>query len=88
MLEIRYTAQFKRDLKSFAHNRVIRGELAFIVSKLITNQSLPRKYKVHKLIGSYIRMYECHIKPDVLLIFDLQPNELVLVRIGSHSELF
>jgi mRNA interferase YafQ len=51
---------------------------------------LPRQYQPHKLAGNYKGFYECHIKPDWLLIWR-QDNEnkiIELVRTGTHSDLF
>jgi len=57
---------------------------------LISAKKLPEKYRDHFLIGGYSGMRECHVKPDVLLIYwiDVENNKLVLERLGSHSELF
>jgi len=40
------------------------------------------------LFGNYKKYMECHLKPDVLLIFRIIRTELYLYRIGSHSNLF
>lgn len=47
-----------------------------------------KKYRDHALIGNWQDCRECRIKPDWLLIYQLKENELVLVRTGSHSDLF
>ena len=49
---------------------------------------LIEKYKDHQLIGKMKDFRECHIKPDLLLIYMIEDNTLKLVDIGSHSELF
>lgn len=54
-------------------------------------EGVPEKMRAHKLIGNYKGMWECHIKPDLLLIWEQEDdpiNEISLVRIGSHSDLF
>ena len=61
-----------------------------IIWQLANNEELASKYKDHALIGSYKGFRECHIKPDLLLIYKKQ-NEILLltcVEVGSHSELF
>ena len=55
---------------------------------LLLRIKLPEKYKDHDLLGSYIDYRECHVKPDVLLIYKADEQLLYLYRIGSHSELF
>ena len=49
---------------------------------------LDEKYRDHALVGNWQDCRECHIKPDWLLIYQLKENELILVRTGSHSDLF
>ncbi|MGC4129045.1 MAG: type II toxin-antitoxin system YafQ family toxin [Bergeyella sp.] len=52
--------------------------------------TLPAKYKPHKLSGNYAGCWECHIKPDWLLIWKQNDNELILLLMdtGTHSDLF
>ena len=61
-----------------------------IINKLLNDEILESKYKDHKLIGKYAGFRECHIKPDLLLIYKKENNALILVciAIGSHSDLF
>ena len=61
-----------------------------IINKLLNNEILESKYKDHKLIGKYAGFRECHIKPDLLLIYKKENNALILVCIAivSHSDLF
>ncbi|WP_299668565.1 type II toxin-antitoxin system mRNA interferase toxin, RelE/StbE family [uncultured Polaribacter sp.] len=51
---------------------------------------IPKNMKPHKLSGVYKDNWECHIKPDLLIIwFQIEsPNSIKLIRIGSHSDLF
>ncbi len=52
--------------------------------------TLPAQYRPHKLVGKYANMWECHIQPDWLLVWEQHDDELVLVLIdtGTHSDLF
>jgi mRNA interferase YafQ len=59
-----------------------------VVYKLLNGIELDYKYKDHQLKGSLKEFRECHIKPDLLLIYSIEHNILELVNIGSHSELF
>ena len=61
-----------------------------VLIKLVNNEPLEEKYKDHKLIGNYLDCKECHIKPDLLLIYRIENQilELSLIRVGKHSELF
>lgn len=60
-----------------------------IVEKLANEQQLEIKYKDHALKGKYKGCRECHLKPDLLLIYKIEKNELILkcLDIGSHSSL-
>ena len=61
-----------------------------VVSKLANDENLEPKYRDHALKGEYIGFRECHLKPDLLLIYQKQDDVLILycLDIGSHSELF
>jgi mRNA interferase YafQ len=65
-------------------------ELAYIdvAYNLLCDNRLVEKYKDHQLIGNMKDFRECHIKPDLLLIYTVEDDTLKLVDIGSHSELF
>lgn len=67
-----------------------KKEIDFVVGILAKAQKLPTKYRDHALLGEYFGCRECHIKPDLLLIYEIKNDILVLVLIdiGSHSELF
>ena len=51
---------------------------------------LPERYHDHALVGTYADFRECHIKPDWLLVYskDEEELELFLFRTGTHSDLF
>ena len=55
---------------------------------LVKDGILDEKYKNNALIGNYVDHLECHVQPDLLLIYKNTPDELTLIRLGSHSELF
>ena len=65
-------------------------ELAYIdvAYNLLCANKLVEKYKDHQLVGQMKDFRECHIKPDLLLIYMIEDETLKLVDIGSHSELF
>ena len=88
MLEIEYSKSFKKAFKKLNENE--KKLTKNIIWQLANNEELASKYKDHALIGGYKGFRECHIKPDLLLIYKKQ-NEILLltcVEIGSHSELF
>lgn len=85
---IRRTTQFKKDYKKMMSQGKNMDELKGVIGRLMAGESLATKYKDHSLSGDYNDCRECHIKPDWLLIYQIEGDELVLVRTGSHSELF
>lgn len=90
MLSIKYVTRFKKDIKRYQHQISILRELNEVLKLLLAQQVLPQKYRDHALIGGYLGMRECHIRPDILLIYwiDEVNKKLVVERLGSHSELF
>ena len=89
MKELRYTRQFKKDLKRFLNQPKKLEELKIVLDMLRNEITSPEKYRQHPLKGEYSGCLECHIEGDFLLIwYDEESNTLALFRLGSHSELF
>ena len=89
MKELRYTRQFKKDLKRFLNQSKKLEELKIVLDMLRNETILPEKYRLHPLKGEYSGCLECHIEGDFLLIwYDEASDILALFRLGSHSELF
>lgn len=67
-----------------------RARVDEVVMKLENDEVLEKKYKDHKLQSEYAGFRECHIKPDLLLIYEKFEQILILnlARVGSHSQLF
>lgn len=90
MLKIVRTNRFKKDIKIAIKRKLNLNELDYVISKLANQETLEEKYKDHALSGDYKDFRECHIKPDWLLIYciDDEELELFLFRTGSHTDLF
>ncbi len=87
------TNQFKKDVKLIKKRSVKNAELlsAFLIELEKEGAiGIDKKYLPHKLSGNYKDNWEAHIKPDLLIIwFEItSANEIILIRIGSHSDLF
>lgn len=92
MYQLDYTTKFKKDLKKIKRNTK-DFDAAVNVLKILSvdgAEGIPKKMKPHKLKGNYQDNWECHIKPDLLIIWIQieSPNIIKLIRIGSHSDLF
>ncbi len=88
MRRIHRTSQFKKDIKRIVKRRKKFGKLKEVIAKLVADVPLDAKYRDHNLVGQYKGTRECHIESDWLLIYETTENELVLVRTGTHSDLF
>ena len=82
------TNQFKRSYKKL--KLTDDEDLAYIgiVYHLLNGLALDKKYKDHQLKNNLKDFRECHIKPDLLLIYKIDEDVLKLTDIGSHSQLF
>ena len=85
-----FTTQFKKDKKKKKKQGKDTDKIFEVVEKLANDEVLEAKYKDHCLTGDYKDCRECHIEPDWLLIYKKYESELILmlVRTGSHSDLF
>ena len=88
--KVKYSSKFQKDLKRIQKRGLNLASLTEILKKLVQGEKLPPKYKDHSLTGNFAGCRECHMKPNWLLIYeiDLDSNFLYLVRTGSHSDLF
>ncbi|WP_341752161.1 type II toxin-antitoxin system YafQ family toxin [Candidatus Tisiphia endosymbiont of Piscicola geometra] len=91
MRAIKRTIQFKRDYKREKrkrHGLTLDNDLLKVIELLAMNARLPERMRDHILIGDWKDHRDCHIKPDLVLIYrKTNPNTLELVRLGSHGEL-
>jgi mRNA interferase YafQ len=88
MRVIRRTAQFKKDVKRVEKRGKDLGELRKVLETLLSGEKLAPQYRDHVLVGQYKGTRECHLEPDWLLVYELTESEIVLIRTGSHSDLF
>ena len=90
MLKIVYTTQFKKDYKLAQKRGVDVEELFKVIAMLQKQEPLPPEKKDHILRGNYKGYRECHVRPDLLLIYKIKDKELelVLFRTGTHSDLY
>lgn len=88
--EVKFTTQFKKDLKLAKKQNKNLEKLYAIIEKLANGEMLEQSYHDHDLSGNYKGCRECHVEPDWLLIYEIIDDVLVLLlyRLGTHSELF
>jgi mRNA interferase YafQ len=88
MRTISRTSQFKRDVRRMKRRGKNMSKLKAVVEQIVSEEDLNAKYRDHALVGQYKGTRECHIEPDWLLIYELASDEVVLIRTGSHADLF
>lgn len=90
MLEVVLSNRFKKDLKLAKKRGLDLSLLNDVVDLLVARKSLPISFSDHLLSGNYAGFRECHIRPDWLLIYKVDDEELLLMlfRTGTHSNLF
>lgn len=88
--QVLLTSKFKKDFKLLKKQGKNTDKILAVINKLARGESLDAKYKDHPLLGGYLGARECHIEPDLLLIYEKQENILILniLSAGSHSNLF
>ena len=92
MRRIEYTGVFRQDFKrekKGQHRQKLDAHLVDAVTLLVADAVIPPTYQDHPLSGTWSDHRDCHLKPDLVLIYR-KPDRatLQLVRLGSHSELF
>ena len=90
MRELRTSSAFRTDLKKL--NAKESNETKAVITKLQQDEMLEAKYRDHDLHGNYTGFRECHIRPDLLLVYK-KGNEgelliLTLYRVSSHTNIF
>lgn len=90
MYKLVYTHQFKRSLRRCVKRGLEVLLLKEVVEVLRKGETLPAKYRAHRLSGKYANCWECHIQPDWLLLWEINDCELLLILLdtGSHADIF
>jgi mRNA interferase YafQ len=93
MRTFEYSNRFKKDLKKAQKQTSPKRdleELKCVMNMLAEDKFLPPEKRDHNLGGSWVGYRECHVQPDLLLIYkkDDRNNSIRFERVGTHSELF
>lgn len=87
-LKLKLTKSFKKDLHKIQFSNEHYAKYVIYLGKLLLNETLPPEARDHSLKGEWSNTREFHISGDLLVIYMIKENELTLIRIGSHSQLF
>ena len=88
MLHLVHQKRFDKDMKILLKGNKDPLKIKAIITLLAQEKVLPPKNRNHKLGGDFEGCWECHIEPDWLLIYRKTVDTLILIRTGSHSNLF
>jgi mRNA interferase YafQ len=88
MRRISQRKQFRNDLKRQKRRGEDIDQLIIAVELLAEDGALPAAYGAHRLSGEWRGVWECHIEPDWLLIYTVTDEEVLLIRTGTHADLF
>ena len=90
MLKPIYKSTFKRDYKRALKRGKDPAKIQNVVRLLCNRQPLPPHLHDHALTGDYVGYRDCHIEPDLVMIYRIVQDQLQLIcfRLGSHSDLF
>lgn len=90
MRRIEATTAFRRDIKRLrrGQRRDLERVVHDLAAMIAADQALSARHRDHGLTGHLAGFRECHVRPDLILIYEKRDDALVLTRLGSHSELF
>lgn len=91
LYEIVRTKRFKSAYKRIKNVKGFKKEIFVdVVQTLASGNTLDKEYQDHKLTGNLKDFRECHLAPDILLLYQIDDGILVLtlVSIGNHAQLF
>jgi mRNA interferase YafQ len=88
MLKVSTTTKFDKETEVVRKRGKDMSKLGDIIKKLANEDSLDPKHRNHKLKGTFIGRWECHVEPDWLLVYCKTKTEIIFERTGSHSDLF
>jgi len=91
MRKIEPTTQFKKDFKRERQGQQgasLETDLKAVFDFLREDLALPKEYQDHQLSGKLKDFRDCHVRPDLILIYRKEgTTALQVVRLGSHSQL-
>jgi mRNA interferase YafQ len=88
MKKMSRTNRFMKDVKKMKKRGKSFDVFKEVIQQLAQGELLDEKFRDHKLTGNYVGTRECHIEPDWLLFYEDHDDKLILIRAGTHSDLF
>ena len=88
MLETFFEKSFLNDYKILKKKHYKMEKIDIVISLLQTEQTLPKKYRNHSLKGNLQGLQDCHIEDNLVLIYKIDGNKLILSRVNTHDSVF
>ena len=88
MKKIKASGRFLRDLKLARKRGKDLRKIQAVIDALARGEKLAERHRPHLLKGDMRGLFECHVEPDWLLIWDQDDEHLYLIRCGTHADLF
>ena len=88
MLKIKREKTFLKDLRKAKMTDKQYGRFILYISKLINKEILPKEAKDHSLTGEWKDVREFHIGGNFVVLYKVEPEEIILIRIGCHTQVF
>ena len=89
-LNVSATTRFDKDAKMARKRGKDMARLVAVVDALRNRRPLADRHRDHALSGNWQGWRDCHVDSDWVLVYriDEEAGELILGRIGTHSDLF
>ncbi len=88
MRDLKYAKQFAKDIKLLTRRGKDMAKLRHLIELLVDSRALLAKFKDHPLSGDFSGFRECHLESDWLVVYQMDPHTLYLVRTGTHADIF
>lgn len=88
MLDVVIGKKYRKDIKRLRKRGKNLNKLDAIVRILARQETIPTRYRPHRLSGDMIPYWDLHVEPDWLLIYRIYDDVLELYRTGTHSDIF
>ncbi|MBI4623062.1 MAG: type II toxin-antitoxin system YafQ family toxin [Verrucomicrobia bacterium] len=82
------TSQFKRDFKKRILIAADEVALADVLDRLVAGAPFEPRHRDHSVKGTRDRIRDCHVKSDLVLLYQIEGDIVILRRLGTHSDLF
>ena len=82
------TSQFKRDYRKRVLSPKVEAAVTDVLGRLLSGAAFEPHHRNHPLKGSWTGVRDCHVQPDLLLLYEINGNLVILRRLSTHSDLF